>query len=67
MGCRSSTTAGMTVAVVSAGQGNPYGHPTEEAMEAWAEGGAAVLRTDQSGDVAIVRSPSGPAAIGRDR
>ncbi len=55
------------IAVVSAGRGNPYGHPTDEALSAWGETGAAVLRTDRSGDVAIVRGSSGPVAVARQR
>lgn len=41
------------MAVVSAGQGNRYGHPTEEALERLRESGAQVKRTDKDGDVVL--------------
>jgi competence protein ComEC len=41
------------VALVSAGAGNPYGHPAPATMAALRTGGAAVLRTDRDGALAI--------------
>jgi competence protein ComEC len=41
------------VAIVSAGQDNPYGHPAPRALELLASAGAVVLRTDSHGDVAV--------------
>ncbi|WP_436845122.1 ComEC/Rec2 family competence protein [Streptomyces cinerochromogenes] len=41
------------VALVSAGAGNPYGHPAPTTMAALRAGGAAVLRTDRDGALAI--------------
>ncbi|WP_443045019.1 ComEC/Rec2 family competence protein [Streptomyces sp. Go40/10] len=41
------------VALVSAGAGNPYGHPAPATMAALRAGGAAVLRTDRDGALAI--------------
>ena len=43
-----------SVAVVSAGADNPYGHPARTTLEHLRETGAQVLRTDQDGSVEIV-------------
>lgn len=40
-----------TYAVISVGSGNPYGHPTDEALSRLRDCGAAVFRTDLQGDV----------------
>ncbi len=53
-------------ALVSVGEGNPYGHPAESTLAAWQQVGATVLRTDRDGDVAIVRLASGVGAVTRD-
>ncbi|GAA4701127.1 competence protein ComEC [Promicromonospora umidemergens] len=42
------------VALVSSGRDNDYGHPTDEALELYAGVGAAVVRTDECGTVALV-------------
>lgn len=42
------------VALVSAGRGNDYGHPTREALSLYAGVGAVVVRTDECGTVALV-------------
>lgn len=47
------------VAIISAGKGNPYGHPTAHALRLIGSGGARVYRTDQDGDIAV--SPAGGA------
>ena len=47
------------LAVVSAGSGNRFGHPAPDTLQAWIDTGAQVVRTDQSGDIAIVRSGDG--------
>jgi len=47
------------LAVVSAGAGNRFGHPAPDTLQAWIDTGARVVRTDQSGDVAIVTSGDG--------
>ena len=59
-GSTSSTTPGMldavrpSVAVISSGEGNEYGHPAPETLATLAERpGIAVLRTDLHGDVEI--------------
>jgi competence protein ComEC len=41
------------LAVISVGEGNPYGHPAPETLKTLAEHGVQVARTDLSGDVAI--------------
>lgn len=44
---------GASIAVVSSGRPNPYGHPTPEAL-AWLRAtGAQVVRTDQRGDITV--------------
>jgi competence protein ComEC len=43
-----------TIALVSVGAGNDYGHPSAAVLSRLARGGARVLRTDQSGDIAVV-------------
>jgi competence protein ComEC len=38
-------------AVISVGEDNKYGHPTNEALEAYASVGATVYRTDELGTI----------------
>ncbi len=58
-GSRTATTEAFveavrpTVAVASAGAGNPYGHPAASTMERLAAAGARVLRTDRDGTVVV--------------
>lgn len=52
-------------ALISVGAGNSYGHPAPSTVEAWVASGATVLRTDLSGDIAMVKSPAGLAAVTR--
>jgi competence protein ComEC len=42
------------VALISAGEGNPFRHPRPETLAALAAAGAAAWRTDRSGDVTAV-------------
>ena len=42
-----------SVAVISVGRGNPYGHPAMRALRLVGSGGARVYRTDLDGDVVI--------------
>src|SRR6202008_4386140 len=42
------------LAVVSAGAGNPYGHPARSTLDHLAAAGARVLRTDTDGSVEVV-------------
>ncbi|HSE08683.1 MAG TPA: DNA internalization-related competence protein ComEC/Rec2 [Nocardioidaceae bacterium] len=48
------TGLGARVAIVSVGRDNTYGHPAAETLDLLEKAGALVLRTDQSGDVALV-------------
>jgi competence protein ComEC len=42
------------IAIVSAGEDNPYGHPSPEALQRLEEAGVRVLRTDRDGAVHVV-------------
>jgi competence protein ComEC len=66
---------GARVALVSAGRGNSYGHPTARVLSWLAQDGVRVHRTDREGDLAVagdagawgvaVRGPGDAAAAGR--
>ncbi|GAH44942.1 unnamed protein product, partial [marine sediment metagenome] len=45
--------------VISAGEGNNYGHPHEEVLERAADVGAAVLRTDELGTIEVITDGKG--------
>jgi competence protein ComEC len=47
------------LAVISAGAGNPYGHPSPVTLATLAEHGVPVVRTDRDGEVAIDVSEGG--------
>jgi competence protein ComEC len=51
--------SGGRIALVSVGEGNTYGHPAPETLDAWAAVGALVGRTDEQGDLAVVRDSEG--------
>jgi competence protein ComEC len=59
-GSRNSTTTEFLAAVkprlaiISVGEGNPYGHPNAELLERLANAGVRVLRTDRDGAVHIL-------------
>ncbi|MFI1988409.1 ComEC/Rec2 family competence protein [Actinoplanes sp. NPDC020271] len=53
------------VALVSVGVDNDYGHPNASVLARLARGGARVMRTDQSGDVAVTATTSGLAVTAR--
>jgi competence protein ComEC len=42
------------IAIISAGEDNPYGHPSPELLERLETSGARVLRTDRDGAVHVV-------------
>ncbi|CAA9358812.1 MAG: DNA internalization-related competence protein ComEC/Rec2 [uncultured Nocardioidaceae bacterium] len=48
------TGLGARLAVISAGEGNEYGHPAPETVSLLEDAGMVVRRTDHSGDVAVV-------------
>lgn len=60
------TSLRATVAVVSAGEGNDYGHPAPQTLDLLEGAGAEVGRTDRSGDLAVVRGTEGITVVGRD-
>jgi competence protein ComEC len=46
-------SVGASVATISVGEGNDYGHPDPEALKMLTKGGTAWRRTDRDGDIAI--------------
>ncbi|WP_278259392.1 hypothetical protein [Nocardioides convexus] len=55
------------VALVSVGADNDYGHPAEGLLRLLAGAGADVHRTDEEGDLAVVRRPDGSVATATRR
>ncbi len=53
------------IALISVGADNPYGHPAQKTVDSWTQAGTMVLRTDLSGDIAVVHSPEGLSAVTR--
>jgi competence protein ComEC len=53
------------VALVSVGKDNDYGHPNANLLAMLVRGGARVLRTDESGDLAAVVTSSGLGVVAR--
>ena len=51
---------------MSVGADNDYGHPDPRLLDALADGGAVVARTDRDGDVAVVPGDDGPAVVTSD-
>ena len=51
------------LAVVSVGADNDYGHPDPRLLDALADDGAVVARTDRDGNVAVVPGEDGPAVV----
>ncbi|MFJ9667597.1 ComEC/Rec2 family competence protein [Streptomyces sp. NPDC101219] len=51
------------LALISAGQDNPYGHPAPRTVAALRAGGATVLSTDRDGDLAVVGAGEGLMAV----
>ncbi|OEJ98218.1 ComEC/Rec2 family competence protein [Streptomyces thermolilacinus] len=53
------------LALVSAGRDNPYGHPSPRTLDALRRAGAAVLRTDRDGAIAVTGSGTDLRAVAR--
>jgi competence protein ComEC len=65
---RSSTApfvaaVGARLAVLSAGPGNPFGHPAGSTIARLSGGGIRILRTDRDGGVALRWRARGPLEI----
>ncbi|WP_333740711.1 ComEC/Rec2 family competence protein [Streptomyces sp. IBSBF 2806] len=54
------------LALISCGEGNPYGHPAPSTVAALRAGGAVVMRTDRDGAVAVVADTGGHLRVARD-
>lgn len=55
------------VALVSAGKGNDYGHPTEKTLGIMRDLGADVVRTDHSGSIAVRAADDGQLLVTTQR
>ena len=53
-----------TLALISVGADNDYGHPAESALRPLAQ--ADVYRTDRDGDLAVVAGADGPRVVTSD-
>ncbi|MDQ0580964.1 ComEC/Rec2 family competence protein [Streptomyces rishiriensis] len=54
------------LALISCGADNPYGHPAPSTVAALRAGGAAVLRTDRDGALAVAAGTGGELRVTRD-
>jgi competence protein ComEC len=54
-----------SISIVSVGRGNDYGHPSPTTVALLRRLHTRVHRTDQDGDIAIVRTRAGPTAVPR--
>ncbi|MEU5630628.1 ComEC/Rec2 family competence protein [Streptomyces rishiriensis] len=54
------------LALISCGEGNPYGHPAPSTVAALRAGGAVVMRTDRDGALAVVADAGGDMRVARD-
>ena len=52
-------SVGPQIAIISAGEQNPYGHPSPELLERLGGSGARILRTDEEGAVRVVTDGHG--------
>ncbi|CAM5412853.1 hypothetical protein SANTM175S_08723 [Streptomyces antimycoticus] len=52
------------LALISCGADNPYGHPSPRTIASLRAQGAAVLRTDTDGPIAVIRDPGLRAVFG---
>jgi competence protein ComEC len=68
-GSRTSTSSELIahtrpqVAVLSAGDGNRFGHPHEAVLERLDLAGVPVYRTDRDGDVRLILAPDGSVEV----
>ncbi|MEU5878496.1 ComEC/Rec2 family competence protein [Spirillospora sp. NPDC047279] len=53
------------ISIISVGRDNDYGHPSPPTMALLHRLGARVHRTDERGDVAVIRTSRGPATLTR--
>ncbi|MGX5770742.1 ComEC/Rec2 family competence protein [Microbacterium trichothecenolyticum] len=56
-----------SIALVTVGAGNDYGHPRDEALAILDEVGARILRTDHDGAIALWSSGTDAVSVWRDR
>ena len=47
------------IAIISAGEGNPYGHPSGELLERLEGRGVRIFRTDEEGEMSVVTDGKG--------
>jgi competence protein ComEC len=62
---RFAAWASASVAFITVGADNDYGHPAAETIAAWSAGGSRILRTDTQLDIAIVRTGQGWGTVTR--
>ncbi|QFG25632.1 ComEC/Rec2 family competence protein [Actinomadura sp. WMMB 499] len=55
-----------SIALVSAGRGNDYGHPSPATLDLLRRLDVRVHRTDREGDIAVVRTATGLATVSRE-
>ena len=55
--------SGASLAFITVGEGNSYGHPAASTIANWQAAGAKVARTDQQGSLAIWRQPDGSIGL----
>jgi len=56
-------STGPAVALISAGEGNPYGHPVESSTSALRKVGSTTFRTDRDGSISVMVEPSGRITV----
>ena len=56
-------STGPAVALISAGEGNPYGHPVESTTSALRKVGSTTFRTDRDGSISVLVEPSGRITV----
>lgn len=51
------------IALISVGAHNDYGHPAQETISLYRQYGGQVWRTDQHGDLALIKTPNGVSVL----